>query len=151
MPKKADLRELLTYKIVSLSREISYFNQRKSNPTKDIKIPQLRVLSLLYSVGRCNQTEFIKKTLRGDPGNMSRYINTLKNKEYVVATSDKKDRRIKWLTLTAKGRSVARKYISERSLHNQELAAEFSKTELAQFEKLLAKAATYYQKLNYPE
>lgn len=151
MPKKSDLQQLLTYKIVSLSREISFFNQRKSNPTKDIKIPQLRVLSLLYSVGKCNQTKFIKNTLRGDPGNMSRYISTLKSKGYVTATNDKNDRRIKWLTLTPKGNLVAKKYIGERGLHNQELASEFTSKELEQFEKLLKKAATYYQKINYPQ
>ena len=149
MPAKPDLRKLLTYKLVSLSREISYYNQRNTNPTKDIKIPQLRVLSLLYSVGRCNQTEFVKTTLRGDPGNMSRYINSLIDKGYVKATNDENDRRIKWLTLTAKGEKVARVYIRDRTAYNEGLVAEFSKAEIKQLEKLLEKATAYYHKQNY--
>lgn len=149
MAEKHDLRKLLTYKIVSLSREISFFNQRETNPTMDIKIPQLRVLSLLYSVGKSSQTEFVKNTLRGDPGNMSRYINTLESKGYIKATNDKNDRRIKWLTLTSKGNQIAEKYIKRRNLHNKDLTAKFSKTELLQLEKLLDKATAYYHDKNY--
>jgi DNA-binding MarR family transcriptional regulator len=149
MPKKLDLRKLLTYKLVLLSREISNYNQRNTNPTKDIKIPQLRVLSLLYSVGKCSQTEFVQTTLRGDPGNMSRYINSLISKGYIKAANDKKDRRVKWLTLTQKGIQIAKIYTKERSLHNESLSTVFTNAEITQLEKLLDKATSYYHKQNY--
>ena len=148
MPARPDLRKLLTYKLITLSQEICAYNQRNANPTKDIKVPQLRILSLLYSVGRCNQAEFIRTTLRRDPGNMSRFISSLIRKGYVKATSDRDDRRIKWLTLTARGKRVALAYIARRTVHNVELVSQFTKSEAKQLEKLLEKASAFYQAKN---
>ncbi|NBS25335.1 MAG: MarR family transcriptional regulator [Gammaproteobacteria bacterium] len=145
MSKNLELRKLLTYQLVALSREISYFNQRSVNPTKDLNIPEMRILGLLHTLGRSNQKEFIKNSLRGDPGNISRYIKGLEKKGYLKSVKDKVDKRIKWLSPTAKGRKAAEKYIQQRYFHNNELTAEFTKAELVQFEKFIKKTALFYE------
>jgi DNA-binding MarR family transcriptional regulator len=144
MPNNHDLRNLLTYRIVALSRDITYFNQRNAIQTKDLNIPEMRILSLCFTLGKCNQTNFVKNALHGDPGNISRYISKLENKGYLKSTKDKKDKRLKWLKLTAKGKKTAEKYIHSRQLHNKKLTSQFTKSELIQFEELLSKTAEFY-------
>lgn len=144
MSKNHDLRNLLTYKIVALSRDITYFNHRNAIPTKDLNIPEMRILSLCFTLEKCNQTDFVKNTLHGDPGNISRYISKLENKGYLKSTKDKQDKRIKWLKLTVKGKKTAEKYIQSRQIHNKKLTSQFTKSELIQFEELLIKTAKFY-------
>lgn len=146
MAKELDLRKLLTYKIVSISREIVFYNKRDANPTSDLNIPELRILSLFYSMEKASLSEFVKKTLRGDPGNMSRYIKSLERKGYLQSTRDKKDKRLKWLSPTAKGTKTAEKYIQHRTKLSNELCSMYTKKELAQFTALLDKAAEYFER-----
>ena len=146
MSNDLDLRSLLTYKLVSLSREISYYNQRDANPTSDLNIPEMRILSIFYSLGKASLSDFVKKTLRGDPGNMSRYIKSLEQKGYLKSARDTHDKRLKWLSPTAKGKKTAEKYIQQRIKHNDELSGEYTKAELAQLSSLLDKAVGFYDR-----
>ena len=145
MSKDLDLRKLLTFRLVALSREISHFNQRTLNPTDDLNIPQLRMLSLHYTLGRRSQSDIVKHTSRVDPGNTSRYMKSLVTKGYLKSVRDEKDKRLKWLKLTAKGKKIAERYLQKRYLHNEDLTTQFTQAELKQFDKLLAKAARFYE------
>lgn len=146
MANDLDLRNLLTYKLVALSREISYYNQRDANPTGDLNIPEMRILSIFYSMEKASLSDFVKKALRGDPGNMSRYIKSLEQKGYLKSARDKEDKRLKWLSPTAKGKKTAEKYIQQRIKHNDELSREYTKKELTQLSELLDKAVSYYER-----
>ena len=146
MAHDLDLRSLLTYKLVALSREISYYNQRDANPTGDLNIPEMRILSILYSMKKASLSDFVKNALRGDPGNMSRYIKSLEQKGYLKSMRDKEDKRLKWLSPTTKGKNAAEKYIQQRIKHNDDLSGEYTKKELAQLSVLLDKAASYYER-----
>ena len=145
MSMNLDLRKLLTFRLVALSREISHFNRRTLNPTDDLNIPQLRMLSLHYTLGEASQSDIIKHTSRHDPGNTSRYMKSLETKRYLKSVRDEKDKRLKWLKLTPKGKKAAEQYLQIRHLHNKDLTAEFTQAELKQFDKLLAKAARFYE------
>ena len=140
-----DLRKLLTFRLVALSREISHFNQRTLNPTDDLNIPQLRMLSLHYTLGKTSQSDIIKHTSRVYPGNTSRYMKSLETKRYLKAVRDQKDKRSKWLKLTPKGKKAAERYLQTRYFHNKDLTAGFTQAELKQFDKLLAKATRFYE------
>lgn len=69
---------------------------------------QMTVLSLLWKKDNVSQQELCNATFKDKP-NMTRLIDSLETKGYVVRISDKRDRRNNLINLTAKGREIEEK------------------------------------------
>ena len=69
---------------------------------------QMTVLSLLWKKDNVSQQELCNTTFKDKP-NMTRLIDSLETKGYVVRISDKRDRRNNLINLTAKGREIEEK------------------------------------------
>ncbi len=69
---------------------------------------QMTVLSLLWKKDNVSQQELCNATFKDKP-NMTRLIDALEAKGYVVRISDERDRRNNLINLTAKGRAAEEK------------------------------------------
>ena len=72
----------------------------------DIKLAEFRCLRLLLHCGPCPVKE-LADMMRLTPSRLTRIIDGLLRRKFVLRTEDQADRRIKTISLTAKGREVA--------------------------------------------
>ncbi len=100
--------------------------------------PQFAILSILSESGSMSQIE-IGTVLGIDKATMVKLIDSLEKQKCVTRISDKVDRRVKRVQITAAGRKLRDKSMEIRQVLEAEIHANLSPTERTQLEELLPK------------
>lgn len=78
-------------------------NFRKRNIT--ITMDQWSLLAILWKKDGCNQLELCKRSFR-EKTTLSRQLDKMEQENFIVRVPDRQDRRIRFIYLTAKGKSL---------------------------------------------
>ncbi len=76
-----------------------------------------------------------------NPGTISVYVNNLVKKGLVIREQNKDDRRIWWLTLSDKGKSVAAKVVEYAAIYTKDFLSGLTEEEKKSLHALLLKAS----------
>ena len=110
----------------------------------NIGVEQLKILHILSFVKELNINE-IAKILCKDIGTISRCVESLCNKKYIIKFKQTNDRRIHIVSLTPEGRVFFEKIDQSFKAIMQSLEAIFSKEEKEQLHKTLDKIIAYHK------
>jgi DNA-binding MarR family transcriptional regulator len=120
---------------------------RESMPSKEKQ--STLALSILVQVEKApgvSQGELGRK-LRRDPMTMSQAVRALQNAALVVSQADSEDRRVKRLTVTKKGKTLAETLQEGETKLLAGLSKEWGKNRMNQFAKDLAEFNEYLSKV----
>lgn len=135
MSETVNIKEFVWKLIELFPQAAKAFHRHEHNYLSrgEITLPQFWALDHLYRNGKCKMND-LAKILMVSPPAATGLIDRLIGQKLVARENDERDRRIIWIILTAKGRTVIR---SIRSQKIQTLTRVFSRISAADREHYL--------------
>lgn len=137
MDTKYDYTQLIGYKIIKgevfIKRKLLSIFMEKGY---DITFEQWTILNVLYVEPGIIQSEIAEKTYK-DKTNVTRILDVLSKKGYVVRESHKKDRRSSCIYLTDTGRKIFDNLIPSMKIINEQFRKGISDAELEMLTSIL--------------
>ena len=131
------LEDSIAYRVTEVAGEMKAEMRRRVSPY-DITTPQCPVLMVLYHEADLNVTELAER-IGVDFGGTSRLMDRLEAKGLLACNPDGTDGRARRITLTRKGRDVARKALRASKATNDVFFNRISQKEARQFRAILEK------------
>jgi DNA-binding MarR family transcriptional regulator len=105
MREPKSVADLLSYRLLRLSNTLGLYSSRRYRQEFDVTLPEWRVISIIAS---CEPTSArdISRVLATDKAWVGHTVEGLRQRGFVVCTSDKHDARRTLLSLTRQGREM---------------------------------------------
>ncbi len=108
--------------------------------TLGVQLPQQGLMVILSKAGPMNQIS-LGEEMGIDKATMVKLIDQLEKASYVRRTADPKDRRVKIVEITPKGRALLPKMKAVRESVESKFLSALTKTEAAELKRLILKLA----------
>jgi DNA-binding MarR family transcriptional regulator len=95
----------------------------------DISLPEIFVLGRLSSKEEPSMSE-LGRSISMDPSTLTRTVDKLVKKEYVVRKPDLEDRRVVRVAITAKGKKIISKLEKQRKKHVESILHQMTSSEI---------------------
>lgn len=142
--KRIEMSGLLIEKTAKLFK-LSFARQLMMHPEIDITVDQWVIIQLLYKHGEMSQQDLAEQSFKDAP-TVTRIIDLLENKNYVLRVSDPGDRRKFIIRLTGEGAAMHARVLPILEEFRNESYAGLSNEELGTLEYILNKIFTNLSK-----
>jgi DNA-binding MarR family transcriptional regulator len=115
----------------------------RSNMDEKLKVyglvaPQLGILTIMYKSDPLSQVD-LGQYMHIDKASMVKLLDGLEKKKLITRTPDKKDRRVKYLNITTKGRQLREKLEKLRLKVEEDFLSKLTASERRTIRKLMLK------------
>jgi len=127
------MRERLTRRIIELHHRVNRgIRERTFDPwaNLDLTIPQLKSLFYVSRHGKANPSA-LAAGIRVTPANVTVIVDRLVEQGLLIRTADANDRRISWLTVTDKGKTLIDELREGRAQEMRRMLDRLTEEELA--------------------
>ena len=127
------MREKLTRRIVDLHRRLNRAIRERTLDSwvkLDLTIPQLKSLFYVSGHGKVNPSA-LASGIRVTPANVTGIVDRLVEQGLLIRTADADDRRVSWLTVTDKGKTLINDLREGRAQEMRRILDKLTEAELA--------------------
>jgi len=133
LPAKGSALSTLVFLLIR--KKVKHFNRLLEPASIDVTARQFYLLRHIFRNDGCTQREISAKLCR-DKTLITRMIGTLARKDILERRADSRDRRLKRIFLTAKGRDLRDELMSIYCQHERAIVENIAPEEIEQFLKI---------------